>query len=334
MAGSDPKLQLVELAYDLETEADDWLERLGASLRASVPEAVSCYTFEIDRVDGRMSLGAHWAEDPEVAALLRQTFAEAPNELLDLFYSKPMLAKTTGEVLLEAGVPFESTLLPATYSALGIADVFAIAAIGPMGRGAVLGMCLSDPRGPGERARVEWSHVAAHVAASTRLRTQLAGDRALDRATAILHPNGKLEHLEPSASGVGELLRTAVERIEHARGDARSTPEALELWQGLVDGRWSLVDHFEDGRRYYIAIRNPPEAASTRALSRREAQVVAYVASGVGTKATAYALGLEIVTVRGYLHSAMAKLGVQSRAELIGLRTALLPPGVDAANNS
>ena len=46
--------------------------------------------------------------------------------------------------------------------------------------------------------------------------------------------------------GSRENLREAVLRIERARTHAgRSEPDAaLDNWEALVDGRWSLVDRF------------------------------------------------------------------------------------------
>ncbi len=47
--------------------------------------------------------------------------------------------------------------------------------------------------------------------------------------------------------------------------------EALQLWQGLVDGTWSLVDRCEAaGKRYILACCNEPGVRDPKALTPRE----------------------------------------------------------------
>ena len=187
-------------------------------------------------------------------------------------------------------------------------------------------MLLARVDSPSTReARHLWSQVAAHLAAAARLRGVVGVEPAVEHADVMMDPGGKVEHLgRELAIDQREQLGEAVRRIERARSRKASDEESLDLWQALVAGEWSLVDHFEgDGRRHYVAVRNPPQGVRSRALSRRESEVVAYVACGTSTKATAYALGLRDATVRRHLHSAMAKLGVKSRAELVTLRETL-----------
>lgn len=332
---TEAKLELLEAAYRHGPNQTDWLREIGETLRRSVPDAISCYCFEVFRADGRMQINRPWAEDPRVAAQLHKTFQQAPPPLLDLFYAAPLQACTSRDILSEAGVALESTMLEQLFREVGFADVFAVTAVGPAGRGVVLGVGLAKPGGPQPRERVDWVHVAAHVAAARRLRVQLAGGSAIDRASAVLRPDGRVEHLADSEQhGIAAILHEAVKKVEYARKHARTDAEALSLWQGLVDGRWSLVEQFEtDARRYYAAIRNPPDAVKQHALTRREAEVAAYLASGTTTRVTAYALGLDEVTVRGYLRAAMTKLGVRSRTELVTLRAAL-EPGADGLAQS
>jgi DNA-binding NarL/FixJ family response regulator len=108
--------------------------------------------------------------------------------------------------------------------------------------------------------------------------------------------------------------------MENARGRLRrSDPdEALLLWQGLVDGTWSLVDqHESDGKRYLLARRNAPDVRDPLALTPRERVVLAFAAMGHQNKFIAYLLGLPVSKVAGHLAGARRKLRVTSRAELI-----------------
>jgi DNA-binding NarL/FixJ family response regulator len=144
---------------------------------------------------------------------------------------------------------------------------------------------------------------------------------------AIFEPGGKLCHARGQArcDSAREVLRDAVRRIDGARTRAgRGDPEsALSSWQGLISGRWSLVDRFEaDGRRYVVALRNDPEVARPPGLSRREAQVAEYLALGHSEKEIAYTLGLSQSAISRRVSSAVRKLGLRSRAELAALASA------------
>jgi DNA-binding CsgD family transcriptional regulator len=321
----DRRIALVEAAYDLEIPQTEWLTELGQPMRESL-DGVSAYVFEINQRDGKFVLGEHESEDPRVAEQLQRTIATLPQPMLSLFFGTPLLATSSSDVLAGGGIEIESTLLPALYAEVGFKDVFAMSAFDPLGDGVGLGVGLRERMNPPKDQRVLWTQVAAHVAAAFRLRRRLGGRKAVEQASAVLQPNGKLDHAEAELdTEQRELLRQAVDRVERARARGRATQEALELWQSLIAGQWSLTDHFEgNGRRFYVAVRNPPEIAESKALTRREAEVVSYLACGTKTQTAAYALGLDEVTVRGYLRTALAKLNMHSRAELITLRSMLM----------
>jgi DNA-binding CsgD family transcriptional regulator len=152
-----------------------------------------------------------------------------------------------------------------------------------------------------------------------------------DGAEAILRPDGTIEHAEEPAKAPRKratLRRFAIE-IDRARSRLRrdDPDRALEVWTALTSGRWTLLDHFDkDGRRYLVARRNDPRIAEPFALSERERQVVAYAARGQSCKLIGYELGLSPSVVSRELASAMSKLGVRGRAELV----ALLAPAAHA----
>jgi DNA-binding CsgD family transcriptional regulator len=186
---------------------------------------------------------------------------------------------------------------------------------------------VSSP-GPRSHDVHEWSCIAAHVGAAFRIRRQFADreqgarDPMALAAEAVLTPNGKVAHAAPVAQGdaARTALCNAVRAIDRARGTLRrSDPQrAVELWQAMVAGRWSLVDHFDsDGRRYVLAHRNDarvPEDA--RGLTLRERQVLAHVALGQSNKVIAYELGLSKSTIAGHLARARKKLHLPSMAAL------------------
>jgi DNA-binding CsgD family transcriptional regulator len=92
------------------------------------------------------------------------------------------------------------------------------------------------------------------------------------------------------------------------------------LWQGLVQGRWSLVDHFDtDRRRFVVAVRNDPDLPDPRGLSERERQIAEFCGMNRSAKEIAYILGLSSSSVGNALTRAQRKLGLRSRTELAAL---------------
>jgi DNA-binding NarL/FixJ family response regulator len=109
---------------------------------------------------------------------------------------------------------------------------------------------------------------------------------------------------------------------EQALGPLRrvSPERALSLWRGLFDGRWSLVAQEDrDGKRFLLAIPNPPHARARATLTRREQQVTALLCQGWSAKQVSYELGLGRSTVSGHLRSALNKLHLRNLSELLAL---------------
>lgn len=145
---------------------------------------------------------------------------------------------------------------------------------------------------------------------------------------AVLEPAGKVAHAEGDAKAASarEALARAAVAVDRARGKLRrqDNDEAIELWRGLVAGRWSLVERFEsDGRRYLIARPNDPKVDLLPMLTERERQVLMFRAFGHSQKLIAYELGLSVSAVSRSLARAMKKLGLRSPADLMAM---LAPP--------
>lgn len=103
------------------------------------------------------------------------------------------------------------------------------------------------------------------------------------------------------------------------RREAEAAADAVPVWAALVAGRWTVVDAFERGEeRFLVAKRTHDTPKPPRvALTAREHEVVARAAMGQSNKLIAYDLGIAPSTVAGHLTKAAAKLGVQTRIELI-----------------
>jgi DNA-binding CsgD family transcriptional regulator len=272
-------------------------------------------------------------------ALLHAPLARGEETRAMVRIFRSVLVTTAQKELLRTPQPFRSQFAQGLAMA-GLADARVINATDPSRRG-VMFVAPMAARGPWSVGEVRlWSRLAAHVAAGFRihrLRRQLVAAQGGETREAILRPDGHLEHAEGAARG--ERARLALRRsalaLERARGPLRrrNADEALALWEGLVAGRWSLVDHFDsDGRRYLMAHRNDPDAPDLRGLTLRERQVVGYAGAGHSNKIIAYELGLTLSTVAGHLARARAKLALPSLAAIREMLAVLPLPAHDASD--
>jgi DNA-binding NarL/FixJ family response regulator len=215
---------------------------------------------------------------------------------------------------------------------VGFQDALGIVSINPSGRGIVITTGLPEPTRLPPAFKRTWSRVMAHLSAGLRLRSDAAGLRprgepaglhpgsapAQPAVEAVLAPDGKV--LDASGPAREREARAALRlAVDRARSSQEQDPAAaLELWRGLVEGRWSLLDQFDsDGRRFLVARANTVQAPPLRKLSPAERQVVALAALGRTNKLIAYELGVSVGTVGTLLSRAMHKLRLGSRVQLI-----------------
>jgi DNA-binding CsgD family transcriptional regulator len=200
--------------------------------------------------------------------------------------------------------------------------------LGDLSHREAVGIGLSGPLGWGAERRRSWEYLSAHMHAGLRLQRAQHAD-PVAAASAVLAADGRVldvseESLKQDA-GLRETVREVARRVDRARGNLRRRPlDALEVWQGLVEGEYSLVDHFDsDGRRLVLLKPNAPGAVRSARLSKRERQVVTEAGKGFPNKLIAYNLGLSPSSVSTLLARSMSKLGLSSRAQLVELATRL-----------
>ena len=136
---------------------------------------------------------------------------------------------------------------------------------------------------------------------------------------AVLSASGQVLHADGEARGGVEELVEAARDVDHARSTRSGRGEdALRVWQGLIQGRWSLVDQFDtDGKRFLLAHRNPEDVHDPRGLSPMESRVVGLAVRGYADKLIAYHLGIAEGTASAHLAGAVRKLGIANRVELV-----------------
>lgn len=265
------------------------------------------------RSDGLYALGV----PPESMQYARDDHANP--ELIDrirAFYRGAMCE------LLEGFAAGDPNYL-AQVQSRGVHDVLMINGLDPSGVGLANYLFSQEKIVLNQEMRLACERLAAHVASSYRLlrRLQELNSPAIDSAAAVFSTRGKLEDMrEPLARNHVDDLKRALSERDWARGPARNEQpgRALARWTALVQGRWTLVDHFErDGKRYVIAQENSPHGGTPVKLSEREQQVANLAALGRSNKVIAYELGIAHSTVRVLLGRACARLGAQTRNELI-----------------
>lgn len=329
-------LDLVETAYATEVDGQEWLTRMNEIFASRFPNVVGWGGHVISRtsagpptfhhavlteVEDAMSVFGPMHENMDPA------FAEAifPTGTQCGFFSEHWER-------VRGSRPWDAATLEVVHGLLeylrlrGGDDLLFSYSYDHTGTGVLLAAIVAGKATLTGRVRSLHRRAAVHVAAGMRLRRALAS--LGDRSEAVFEVDGRVAHAEGRATdgAARALLQEAVGRVDRARTDAvrRDEVRALDLWQGLVEGRWSLIDRCDtDGRRYYVAMANPPGGIGERQLTESEAQVVAQVVAGEPNGMIAYSMGVTESTVAGHLRNAMRKLGARSRIELIRVGRAL-----------
>jgi DNA-binding CsgD family transcriptional regulator len=142
---------------------------------------------------------------------------------------------------------------------------------------------------------------------------------ALERAREEATAQGALPLLWRVDAAAGHLYRVQRQRLEARRCFDRAAAAGRELAATVPEE--TLRTRFEEGLAVVAPAGPAPSAARLAkeefgGLTRRERDVVQLVAQGKANKVVAYELGIGERTVEGYVTSALAKLGFDSRTQL------------------
>jgi DNA-binding CsgD family transcriptional regulator len=319
-------IEVTEAVYDLEMEDGAWIPNL---LHVGLPimdhglgVAAIAYTRDSSAPDFivHQKFAASGAADlvPRLDRVASEVPREVYRELL-----RPGLISTLSDVAAN----YPECLEAYARHIDGCRDVFGMTSVDPNGLGILLMAFLPEVTRLKGRERELWRMLGAHVAAGHRLRrAMVTAERTtgLPRdAEAVIDPTrlrltdaaGLAQHKEAA-----QALREAAVQIDRARGRTRKSDPgaALEMWKSLTEGRWSLVDWFDnDNRRFVLALPNAPQVTDPRGLSERESLVATYAMHGDSEKLIGYRLGISKASVSSALGRVMRKLGVKTRAQLI-----------------
>lgn len=312
-------IRAIEACYSGAEEDASWLREILDAL-APLDQGVGLFAqvFRIER-DGRRPVEASCETPTLSAGVLERVDASCsrcgrPPDMWRA--SEPVDFALRRAARVGAAARREADRL---FASEGIDDIVGIFAAEPEGHIALVAALIRrGGRRPSPRTLHQLKVFSAHLGASMRLRRALRSPAA----DAVLGTDGRILDVMADARSpdARRSLTEAVRRLDRARGPLRhSDPdEALRLWQGLVEGRWSLVDRVDrDGRRYVLARCNAPELRDPKALTERERAVLALAALGHQNKFIAYVLGLCPSAVATHLASARRKLRLASRSDLV-----------------
>jgi DNA-binding NarL/FixJ family response regulator len=329
-------IAVLEAAYSLDGDDPAWLKALLQCIaREHWPERIAAaFTFDLSATAVAVRDVAV-SGPPEVQKNVHATVNGLSANGIDRTYRTGRAVGTFSENIV-GQLPDEEAMFREINAGVAPDILGVIAYSGTGGRGLSLNLILDAPRRSTSTERRRWTRCAAHIGAGLRLRTMAHQLATLDAAPieAIFDGGGKLHDARDGATGstARELLRSAVLHVDRARSITGrvDSDRAMESWEALVHGRWSLVDRFDSDRpRFVVAIRNDPRFPDPRGLSLRERQVAEFVGLGRSAKEIAYLLGVPSASVENSTRRAQAKLGLGSRIELAsffsphGIRTRL-----------
>ena len=329
---------LIEAGYELEKSDETWLtgilDRASPLLGRGFWPTIGIYNYTPLSINIE-SIETH---GPALARNFLQSSLQVKTTVVDEFFRGGKPVSSLSEVIYTREPRIQEVVEEITDGA--VKDKFAVKAMS--GRNSALIMCwlFAKQITPTERERSRWTQAAAHLGAGLRLRKQL-NSLTLDAlpVEAIFDSSGKLleARSEATTHSARRILRSAVKRIDQLRTQAgRCNPDvSLKLWEGLVDGRWSIVDYFDtDQRRFIVAIKNTPCYTNPCGLTARERQVAELVGMGRSSKEISYTLGVSQSAIYNCTARIQTKLQLTSRAELVaffspgGLRARLAEIGV------
>lgn len=316
-------ISIIEAGYSLEGSERQWFDNLYDHAEGLLDSRGVRFGATVHYTPTSCELGL--TRFPKIMATLGPLFhASLDEQTIDLLYRQGNIVDTASNLVLPKYPRAVKLLENLTTAALGGApDMFAVNCQTGTGDCVIFSALLRERRKPTALERKRWPQVAAHVGAGLRLRNKLRGSSpdALP-VDAVLDLQGRmLDGLGPATDRDSrEHFREAVRHIELARTNAgRRDPDvALDNWEALVSGRWSLVDRFDrDGKRFFVAVLNNPAYPDLRGLTSRERQVAELAGLGRSAKEISYCLGVSSSAVTNCTARIQEKLGLCSQVELV-----------------
>ncbi|HET6374883.1 MAG TPA: hypothetical protein VFF88_02440, partial [Methylocella sp.] len=272
-------ISLIEAGYSLEGSEREWFDNLCGCADGLLDPSGLRYGLITHCTPTTRRLGL--ARFPKILELIGPQYHNSLDEnVIDLLYREGHIVLTGSNLVFPKHPAARTKLETLAGPYLGTTpDIFSVFCQTGTGESAVFAAMLMKPRTPTALERKRWPQAAAHIGAGLRLRSKLRESSPDELPIeAVLDSEGRIHDAQGPAihKDTRENLRDTVLRIDRSRTSAgRSEPDAaLDNWEALAGGRWSLVDRFDsDGRRYIVAVVNDPAHPDPRGLTARERQV-------------------------------------------------------------
>jgi DNA-binding NarL/FixJ family response regulator len=314
-------VDVVEAAYIPHTPSA-WLGHVARALRPLLERGGGLLGYGFDASDMRLiKLGdpVFAGACPEVwSAMQRSTDGLEPRAVQRTYLGSQPFG-TVAQRFLGSTRGVFSELARRHYAPNGFADLLVLHIVDADRRGCLFATPLPTSAAASRKEIRMWSRVAAHLRAGYRSSVRHGDD--VEAVDAILEPNGRALHARGFATTRAgrEVLREAALRAQRAR-TARARADvssALDLWQELIAGRWTLIERFDaDGRRFLLARRNEADVQRHVQLTSREREIASRVLRGDSSKLIAHDLLVSEATISEHLKHALAKLNLRSVDDL------------------
>ncbi len=324
-------ISFIEAGYSLEKDDESWTKGLLEQVDSLFERGWGATIFSYQYTSTTLHIDDVATRAPSFFIGNIRKNEKLPSEVIDALFRAGNNVGTVSDLVFSRFPEQLSAFRKFTRGMVG--DSLGMTAHSGCGRAISLSVGFFKQTTPTTSECKRWPAIASHLGAGLRLR-KIAQSFSLDvqSAEAIFDPWGKLQHAKQEAAKpeARDILRDAVRRVDHLRTRVgRKDPAmALEAWEGLVGGHWSLVDYFDsDRRRFVVAIKNDPQYPDPRGLTMRERQVAEFVGLGQSCKEISYTLGVSPSAVTNCTARAQHKLGLSSLPELAaffasnGLRT-------------
>ena len=334
-------IALLEAGYSLEGNEEAWLKQVLDQAAPLFDAGFWPMIWRYDFTPTTIQIQNVAIKGPSMAMKFLTQSLEAPSEVVDYFYRSGVQIDSFSEGFIRW--PALPRMIQRVSGGL-VRDALCVKALTGRGSGLGMGNNYMKTVTPTPLERKRWPLAVSHLGAGLRLRA-LAESLTLENTSveAIFDSGGKLHDAREEArdTSARNSLREAVRRIDRIRTrSGRSDPDAaMEQWEGLIQGRWSLVDHFDtDRRRFVVAIKNDPSYPDPRGLTMRERQVAEFVGLGHSCKEISYTFGVSQSAVTNCTARAQSKLGLSSLPELTaffapsGLRAKLAEVSIQGEN--
>jgi DNA-binding NarL/FixJ family response regulator len=324
-------ISMIEALYqpepDMNRWAGDFLSAIGGVVFAPLGLVLGVAAHEDDYSNAEIVFSV--SSDPLVAKVMAR-FDMSNDDLsislrdTDIFraaYYPALPVRSHSEIATKLTAQ-KRALFSVLLEAYGCRDILVVFAFPQPGMPVVLSVPVAHLISLSRYERHLLLRISGHLDSAFRLRYR--PDLAV---AAVISPDGRFLGLDdtsierPQRERLGERVLT----LERTRlRDRRRDPDALEDWQALIEGRYSvLLRDDTDGKRHYLLIRNGTVAEEHARFSAREIDVVRMAARGFTGKSITYTLGLPPSSVSTALATAAEKVGLRSRHALVEVASAM-----------